>query len=440
METRFKKVILTGGMVTAFSVTTAFAGMPVEDETTEKMLAEYEAVTAQKDNIAFNVTVDEMLDGKFANVTEEPSLEISNLSLVTSTATTSLKDTESVDVGVESVLASGSEVTVQEAAVENTVDTQVAVVDTQEIVAENTVDTQDAVQDEESASEEAGVWDNLVIAKVDESLNIRSQADSSAEVIGQLGRGCVGEILEQGEEWTKISSGKVEGYVSNQYILTGTEAEAFANDLDLYQAEVTTDILRVRMDASTEAGILGAVAKGDRLVVIDDVSNPEWMMVQFGQSEGFVSKEYVAASYKFSYAKTMEEIQAEAARVAAMNSSRSAAVDLSADEVTMIAAMIQCEAGGESFKGKVAVGNVILNRVKSSRYPSTIKGVLTQRGQFGPYSSGKWQRVLKNGVSKECIKAAKEAMSGTNYVGNAKSFNNKRCGRKGTVIGNHVFW
>ena len=422
METRFKKVILTGGMVTAFSVTTAFAGMPVEDETTEKMLAEYEAVTAQKDNIAFNVTVDEMLDGKFANVTAEPSLEISNLSLVTSTATTSLKDTESVDVGVESVLASGSEVTVQEAAVENT------------------VDTQDAVQDEESASEEAGVWDNLVIAKVDESLNIRSQADSSAEVIGQLGRGCVGEILEQGEEWTKISSGKVEGYVSNQYILTGTEAEAFANDLDLYQAEVTTDILRVRLDASTEAGILGAVAKGDRLVVIDDVSNPEWMMVQFGQSEGFVSKEYVAASYKFSYAKTMEEIQAEAARVAAMNSSRSAAVDLSADEVTMIAAMIQCEAGGESFKGKVAVGNVILNRVKSSRYPSTIKGVLTQRGQFGPYSSGKWQRVLKNGVSKECIKAAKEAMSGTNYVGNAKSFNNKRCGRKGTVIGNHVFW
>ena len=438
METRFKKVILTGGMVTAFSVTTAFAGMPVEDETTEKMLAEYEAVTAQKDNIAFNVTVDEMLDGKFANVTEEPSLELSNLSLVTSTAFSGLEEAESVDVGVESVLTSGDEATAQAPVVKNTVTTQ-------ETVAANTVDTQDAVQEDAEASEKASVWDNLVIANVDESLNIRAQSNSSAEVIGQLERGCVGEILEQGEEWTKISSGKVEGYVNNKYILTGTEAEAFANELDLYRAEVTADILRVRMDASTEAGILGAVAKGDRLVVIDDFSNPEWMMVEFGDGEGFVSKEYVNASYNFSYAKTMAEIQAEQAAAMSIQSSGAVktqdnAVNLSADDVTMIAAMIQCEAGGESFKGKVAVGNVILNRVKSSRYPNTVKGVLTQRSQFGPYSTGKWQRVLKNGVSKECIKAAKEAMSGTNYVGNAKSFNNKRCGHKGTVIGNHVFW
>lgn len=438
MEIRFKKVILTGGMVTAFSVTTAFAGMPVADETTEKMIAEYEAVTAEKDNIAFNVTVDEMLDGKFANVTEEPSLEMSDLSMVTSAEVSDLMTMDSVDVGVESVLASDSETSAKET------------------VVENTVETQDAVQDEETASEEANIWDNLVIANVEESLNIRAQADSNAELVGQLEKGCVGVIVEQGEEWTKISSGNVEGYVNNQYILTGTEAENLANDLDLYQAEVTADVLRVRMDASAEAEVLGAVTKGEHLVVIDDTSNAEWMMVQYGDGEGFVSKEYASAAYEFSYAKTMEEIQAEAAKAAAAAEAASAvdtgsqssgakktqdkAMDLAADDVTMIAAMIQCEAGSESFKGKVAVGNVILNRVKSGKYPNTVKGVLTQKSQFGPYASGAWQRVLKNGVSKECIKAAKEAMNGTNYVGNAKSFNNKRCGRKGTVIGNHVFY
>ena len=435
MEIRFKKVILTGGMVTAFSVTTAFAGMPVADETTEKMIAEYEAVTAEKDNIAFNVTVDEMLDGKFANVTEEPSLEMSDLAMVTSEEVSDVLATDSVDVGVESVLSADSEASAQET------------------VVDNTVDTQDAVQEEKTASEEADIWDNLVIANVEESLNIRAQADSNSQLVGQLEKGCVGVIVEQGEEWTKISSGNVEGYVNNQYILTGTEAESLANDLDLYQAEVTVDVLRVRMDASVEAGVLGAVAKGEHLVVIDDTSNAEWMMVQFGDGEGFISKKYATVAYEFSYAKTMEEIQAEAAKAAeaasvADTGSKSSgakktqdkAMDLAADDVTMIAAMIQCEAGSESFKGKVAVGNVILNRVKSGKYPNSVKGVLTQKSQFGPYASGAWQRVLKKGVSKECIKAAKEAMNGTNYVGNAKSFNNKRCGRKGTVIGNHVFY
>lgn len=447
MEIRFKKVILTGGMVTAFSVTTAFAGMPVADETTDKMIAEYEALAAQKDNIAFNVTVDEMLEGKFANVTEEPSLEVSTLSMVGSADTSVLSAANSVDVGVESVLSSDSEATsVQEEA---------------SSVVENTVDTQDTVQGEamqnavsEEASEEVNIWENLVIANVEESLNIRAKADSSSELVGQLSKGCVGVIVEQGEEWTKISSGKVEGYVNNEFILTGADAENLANDLDLYQAEVSADVLRIRMDASEEAGILGAAAKGEHLVVIDDVSNSDWMMVKFEDGEGFVSKKYASAAYDFNYAKTMTEIQEEAAKAAEATSAsvessspssevektQDKAIDLSADDVTMIAAMIQCEAGGESFKGKVAVGNVILNRVKSGKYPNTVNGVLTQKHQFGPYSSGAWQRVLKNGVSKDCIKAAKAAMNGTNYVGKAKSFNNKRCGHKGLVIGNHVFW
>ena len=59
-----------------------------------------------------------------------------------------------------------------------------------------------------------------------------------------------------------------------------------------------------------------------------------------------------------------------------------------------MAAIIYCEAGAEPYQGKVAVGAVIMNRVRSSRFPNTISGVIYQKGQFGPAITGKLGRVL----------------------------------------------
>ena len=79
----------------------------------------------------------------------------------------------------------------------------------------------------------------------------------------------------------------------------------------------------------------------------------------------------------------------------------------------LLAQLVNAEAKGESYNGKVAVANVILNRVKSEEFPDTIKDVIFQRGQFQPVSSG----TIYNKPSEESIKAAKDAINGYKVVG-----------------------
>ena len=110
------------------------------------------------------------------------------------------------------------------------------------------------------------------------------------------------------------------------------------------------------------------------------------------------------------------------------------------EEVRMMAAMIQCEAGNQEFEGQVAVGAVIMNRVKSSSYPNTIQEVIMQPSQFGPSDSQLFADLLANDTIKDtCREAAKQAFSGVDNVGGALHFN--RAGsREGLVIGDHVFY
>lgn len=115
------------------------------------------------------------------------------------------------------------------------------------------------------------------------------------------------------------------------------------------------------------------------------------------------------------------------------------AVSASADDLTLLAALIQCEAGGECYEGQVAVGAVVLNRLNSG-YSSSIYGVIYQPGQFGPAQTGKLERVLAAGPSATCIAAASDALAGVDYTGGAHSFQVASTGISGTVIGNHVFF
>lgn len=102
-------------------------------------------------------------------------------------------------------------------------------------------------------------------------------------------------------------------------------------------------------------------------------------------------------------------------------------------ELRLMSAIIYCEAGSESYAGKLAVGIVIMNRKASSGFPNSIKGVIYQKRQFTPARSGALKRALSNydadkfnsKLEKQCIKAAKEALSGSKsveYKGKTKSF------------------
>lgn len=90
----------------------------------------------------------------------------------------------------------------------------------------------------------------------------------------------------------------------------------------------------------------------------------------------------------------------------------------------LMASIINCEAGGESYQGKVAVGIVVMNRVKSKAFPNTIRKVIYERGQFSPVRNGMLRKKLaqydagkiKSAQWKSCIKAAKVAMDGQSTV------------------------
>ena len=110
----------------------------------------------------------------------------------------------------------------------------------------------------------------------------------------------------------------------------------------------------------------------------------------------------------------------------------------SMNDIMIIASIIQCEAGGESHTGKVAVGAVIMNRVRSSQFPNSITEVVYQSGQFSPVASGILSSVLSQGARSDCYQAAQEALAGSNPIGSALYFNSGS--GRGQQIGNQHFY
>lgn len=211
-------------------------------------------------------------------------------------------------------------------------------------------------------------WETRVAADVETYANIRSEATTKSEKTGVLPKGARADVLLEGEKWTLVVSGDIRGYIRNDLLVFGEEAE------DLYEEH----------HGEAEETMLAMTAK-------------EY-------------KEYKRASLK----------------------------NVSDSDLDLMAAIIQCEAGGESHVGKVAVGAVVINRVMSDRFPDTISEVIYQSGQFTPAASGKLANVLAEGARSDCYDAAIEAFSGENPVGDCLFFNSGH--GRGIQIGNQHFF
>ena len=290
--------------------------------------------------------------------------------------------------------------------------------------------------------ESMNAWKNpgsIVMANVRDSVNVREEPSEDSERVGKLYNDCGGYILEYTDEWTKIESGELVGWVYNDYLLFGEEAEIMADDVGTYHATVTTGALRVRTEPSLEGGVYGLVPEGDVFEVVEDAG--EWIVIDYEGANGYVNSEYVDVSFHIDSGETMEQI--EERRAAEREANRIQLYDTyitsNASEVELLGALIQCEAGNQPYEGMVAVGAVVMNRVRSGAYPDTVLGVINASGQFTPVGSGAVARRLENGVSSACLQAAQEAINGYSNVGDATHF--RRAGsHEGIVIGGHVFW
>lgn len=292
----------------------------------------------------------------------------------------------------------------------------------------------DLQQEEESQS-------TLVMANVKRVLNVRSDASETASKVGKLYKDCGGIILERKDGWTKLQSGNIVGWASDEFLLFGDEARALANDVGKMIATIDTETLRVRMEPSTEAGIYGLLPKGEIVEVLSNDEESGWICIDYNGEDGYVSSEYVNLDFLIDTGETIAEIKArEEAEREAKRHVNYGEYTTDADTLLLLAALIHCEAGGEPYEGQVAVGAVVMNRVRSPAYPDSIHGVIYASGQFTPAMSGKVNRVYESGrIYESCIRAAEEVLSGVSNVGDLTHFRRVN-GRDGLVIGHHVFY
>ncbi len=292
----------------------------------------------------------------------------------------------------------------------------------------------------------------FVMTNVQSTLNVRASASEEAEIIGRLYADCYGEILEQGDGWTLLRSGSVVGWAKNDYLLFDEAAEEALSQVGRWTATANESGLRIRTEASTDSGIYALLAQGDIVDIYEDQG--EWLKVDYDGCAGYVSAEYVTVDLVCATGETISEIAAReaaeaearrraqedaAARRAAL-SEEQANVEANYTDLQLLAALIWCEAGNQSYEGQLAVGAVVMNRVNHPAYPNTISGVIYAPGQFTPAMTGRVAKALQRGVPDSCTQAAMEAMSGVSNVGGVLHFNVKTIRSSDLIIGDHAFW
>lgn len=194
----------------------------------------------------------------------------------------------------------------------------------------------------EAKKEEEG-FKSLVIAKVNDYVNIRSIPSEEGEILGKLYDKSVGEFIEEDDGWYKITSGSVTGYVKAEYCVTGEDAVELAKKVGTRIATVTTTTLKVREEPSLDAKVLGLVPIGDELIVTEELDG--WVKVNIEEGDGYVSLDYVTLSTEFVKAESKAE---EEARLAKEEAERKAAQEAAAKAAAKRAASNTSTSGSES--------------------------------------------------------------------------------------------
>ena len=290
-------------------------------------------------------------------------------------------------------------------------------------------------------------------------LDIHAEANRASAVVGQVMDDGHVAILAKYNDWVQIQAGEIAGWVpaenlveteisneeavaANEQVIaertgaTASEDEFFAEE-EVQQDETAALQAEASKAAQNEIEEVQAAEEAARLEAEAQAKAAAEEAAQLeAEAQAKAAAEEAARLEAEAQAKAAAE---EAARIAAEAQAAQTAA-ISAEELKLLANIIYCEAGSESYVGKVAVGNVIMNRVKSASQPNTITEVVYAKGQFSPVRNGSLQRALSSDkADAACYQAAIEALAGAQPVG-GKLFFRRNNGRSGQVIGHHVFY
>ncbi len=324
-------------------------------------------------------------------------------------------------------------------------------------------------------------------------LDIHAEANTASAVIGQVMEDGHVAILAKYNDWVQIQAGEIAGWVpaenlveteisneeavaANEQVIaertgaTASEDEFFAEEEvqqdetaalqaeageaaqnEIEEVQAAEEAARIEAEAQAKAAAEEAAqleAEAQAKAAAEEAAQLEAEAQAKAAEEAARLEAEAQAKAAEEAARLEAEAQAkaaaeEAARLEAEAQQAALAAQtaaISAEELKLLANIIYCEAGSESYVGKVAVGNVIMNRVKSASQPNTITEVVYAKGQFSPVRNGSLQRALSSDkADAACYQAAIEALAGAQPVG-GKLFFRRNNGRSGQVIGHHVFY
>ncbi len=161
---------------------------------------------------------------------------------------------------------------------------------------------------------EEDLFRNLVIAQVNDYVNVRSIPGEEGDILGKLYDDSVGTFLGEENGWYQITSGSVTGYVKAEYCVTGEDAVALAKQVGTRLATVTTTTLFVRSEPTTESSKIGMVPIDEELLVLEEGDG--WVKVDIEEGTGWVSTDYVTLHSEFVQAESREEEEARLAKEA----------------------------------------------------------------------------------------------------------------------------
>ncbi len=255
----------------------------------------------------------------------------------------------------------------------NTIEKGTAVTTTETTeVAVNTDSTEDNLPVSDNVdTKEAKVESNQVVANIDTYLNIRAEASEDSEVVGKFYNGNVGTLVEQGDEWSLVSSGNAYGYVKNDYILSGAVAESYIENNCDQMAKVNTDTLNIRAEESTDSNILALSGEGDKLEVVGEEDG--WVKVAVdAETIGYVSSDYVCIDYAYETAITIEEEEAAIAEEEARRKAEEeAAAEAARQAEAEAAAKAQQSSSSSTSSSKTTTSNSTTSNSSQSSQAST---------------------------------------------------------------------
>ena len=175
------------------------------------------------------------------------------------------------------------------------------------VVYRNTSSLKDISQEMEESKVKSS-YDNKVVSYTLEELIIYSEPDLKSEPVGIMYSGSEADVLERGEEWSKIQSGKVTGYIRNVDVLFDSEAEVIASVIGNKQAKVNADMINVYAEADDSAAVISTLEKGAEIDAYEE--NGNYTLISCDNGFGYISNDSFDVSYNLSKAVSMAEIEA----------------------------------------------------------------------------------------------------------------------------------